>query len=130
RQARDARWRIGWIAYQNGRWADATDAFATAAQGAGPAAAPDAWYWRARSQERGGDRDAAARGYRALLDAAPASYYAYWAEDRLEGGVPPRRARVAAPLAGAIREPPAGADVYHWQKARELQAAGVSSAAR
>ena len=130
RQARDARWRIGWIAYQNGRWADATDAFAAAAQGAGPADAPDAWYWRARSQERGGDRDAAARGYRALLDAAPASYYAYWAENRLEGGVPLRRVRVAAPLPDAIGEPPAGADVYHWQKARELQAAGVSSAAR
>ena len=130
RQARDARWRIGWIAYQGGRWADASDAFAAAAQGAGPADAPDAWYWRARAQERGGDRDAAARGYRALLDAAPASYYAYWAEDRLEGGVPLRRVRVAAPLPDAIGEPPAGADVYHWQKARELQAAGVSSAAR
>ena len=126
RQARDARWRIGWIAYQSGRWA-ARDAFAAAARADRGRA--DAWYWRAQPGARRGSRRAA-RGYRALLDAAPASYYAYWAEDRLEGGVPLRRVRVAAPLPDTIGEPPAGADVYHWQKARELQAAGVSSAAR
>jgi soluble lytic murein transglycosylase len=130
RQAREARWRIGWIAYQQGRWSEASDAFAAAAQGRGPADAPDAYYWRARSLERAGDRDGAARGYRALLDAAPASYYAYWAEERLQGAPAMRQVRVVPPLPTAIGEPPAGADVYHWQKARELQAAGVLGASR
>ena len=130
RQAREARWRIGWIAYQDGRWQEAAEAFATAAQGAGPVDAPDAYYWRARSLERAGDRDGAARGYRALLEAAPASYYAYWAEERLQGAPALRRVTVVAPLPDAIGDPPAGADAYHWQKARELQAAGVLGAAR
>lgn len=130
RQAREARWRIGWIAYQQGRWADAAAAFAAAGNGSGPAEAPDAYYWRARSLERAGDREAATRGYRALLDAAPGSYYAYWAEERLQGTSTRRRVRVVPPLPSALGAPPPGADAYHWQKARELQAAGALGAAR
>lgn len=129
RQAREARWRIGWITYQEGRWQDAAGAFSAAAQGGGPADAPDAWYWRARSLERAGDRDGAVRGYRALLDAAPGSYYAYWAEQRVEGR-PAAPGTVAAPTPVAIGAPPPGADAYHWQKARELTAAGVLGPAR
>lgn len=130
RQAREARWRIGWVAYQQGRFAEAAAAFAAAAQGAGPAEAPEAYYWRARSLERAGDREAALRGYRAILDAAPASYYAYWAEARLHGTPPRRRVRVVPPPPAAIGAPPPGADGYHWQKARELQAVGALGAAR
>ena len=129
RQAREARWRIGWIAYQEGRWTDAAAAF-SAAQGGGVADAPDAAYWRARSLERAGDREGAARGYRALLASAPGSYYAYWAEQRLEGRRTAPQRSVATPPQAAIGPPPAGADAYHWQKARELQAAGVLTSAR
>lgn len=130
RQAREARWRIGWIAYQEGRWAEAAEGFAAAAQGSSPADAPDAHYWRARSLERAGQGDAATRGYRALLAAAPASYYAYWAEERLRGAPAARRIDIAPPPPEVIGDPPAGADSYHWQKARELQAAGSLAAAR
>lgn len=129
RQAREARWRIGWIAYQEGRWSDAAAAFAVAAPG-GAADAPDATYWRARSLERAGDRVGAARGYRALLDAAPGSYYASWAEQRLGGAPPAPPAAIAAPTPAPIGAAPAGADAYHWHKARELQAAGALPAAR
>ncbi|MFN8643507.1 MAG: transglycosylase SLT domain-containing protein [Candidatus Binatia bacterium] len=124
RQAPEARWRIGWIAYQDGRWRDAAAAF-SAAQGGGVADAPDAAYWRARSLERAGERDEALRGYRALLDAAPGSYYAYWAEQRLSGTTAPRQVVVSPPPPVALGAPPAGADAYHWRKAGALQAAGA-----
>lgn len=129
-QARDARWRIGWIAYRQGRFADAANAFAAAAQGGGPAQAPEAWYWRARALERAGDRAAATTGYRAVLDQAPASYYAYWAEQRLSRPRPPAAVHVAGSPPRQLGAPPAGTDGYHWQKARELQAVGMNSAAR
>ncbi len=128
-QARDARWRIGWIRYQQGRWADAVDAFEQAAGGRGPAADPEASYWAARARERGGDGAAAARGYAALLAAAPASYYAGLAEQRL-GRASPAPKPPAAPAPLDVPAAPAGADVYHWTRARELQAIGRHPDAR
>ena len=129
-QARDARWRIGWIAYRQARFGDAAAAFAAAAQGAGPAQAPEAWYWRARSLDRAGDRAAALAGYRAVLDQAPASYYAHWAEQRLSGTAATAPMRVPSPVPRQLAAAPAGTDGYHWNKARELQAAGQGGAAR
>lgn len=128
--AREAGWRIGWIDYQEGRYREAAAAFGRAASGAGSSAAPESEYWQARSLERAGDREAADSLYRALLAAAPASYYAQLAEQRL--GQPPPRAQIGAapaPLAD-IGAPPPGADPYHWVRARELHAIGLRAPSR
>jgi soluble lytic murein transglycosylase len=127
-QARDARWRIGWIDYRAGDWRDAARAFAAAAQGRGAAAAPDAVYWQARALERAGDRGAAAALYRDLLEQAPDSYYADWAEQRL--GEPRRTGSVTPPRPPQLGAPPSGSDPYHWTRARELVAGGLRPLAR
>lgn len=127
-QAREARWRIGWIDYRAGNWRDAARAFAAAAQGRGAAAAPDAVYWQARSLERAGDRGAATALYRQLLAQAPDSYYADWADHRL--GATRRGGAVAPPRTPQLGAPPPGSDPYHWIRARELVAGNLRPLAR
>jgi soluble lytic murein transglycosylase len=128
--AREARWRIGWMEYQDGRFGDAAAAFEAAARAAGSGSAAEAEYWQARALERAGDDAAADRIYRALVAAAPASYYARWAEQRL-GMAATRAGPVAVPpTPDAIGPPPAGTDPYHWVRAGELCAIGVRPAAR
>jgi len=123
-QAGEARWRIGWILYQQGRFPAAASAFADAAAGATGAARAEALYWRGRSLERAGDRAGALGIYDTLLAEAPASYYAYWAEQRIgrpAAGLQP----IAPPAPRAIGPVPPGGDPYHWSRAVELQAMGL-----
>ncbi|MDX2165602.1 MAG: transglycosylase SLT domain-containing protein [Deltaproteobacteria bacterium] len=128
-QAREARWRIGWIAYQAGDYRAAASAFDAAAQGRGAAAAPDAVYWEGRALQRAGERAAAAARYREVLEQAPGSYYATWAARRL-GTETAVTATPAPPPRPAIGAPPPGSDPYHWMRARELVAAGLQPLAR
>ncbi|MEO8605143.1 MAG: transglycosylase SLT domain-containing protein [bacterium] len=129
-QSREARWRIGWIRYQAGDWNDAAAAFAAAAQGRDAAAAPDVVYWQARALERAGDRAAAARLYRAIIDQAPANYYALWASRRLGEERSATAALPAPPPTPVLGAVPSGTAPYHWDHARELAAAGLRPLAR
>jgi len=129
-QAREARWRIGWIHYSARQWSAAAQAFDAAAQGRDVAAAPDAIYWQARALERAGDRAAAARLYRSVLEHAPASYYALWAAQRLGEAGAGSRVPAVAPPQRQLGDAPGGSDAYHWTRARELAAAGLRPAAR
>lgn len=124
RLAREARWRIGWLHYRQGRWQEAADAFGRLIAGPETESA-DAIYWRARSLERAGRREAAEELYRRLLTEAPTTYYAHWAERRLGRSSlnPPRT--MPPPPVGQIGPPPAGADPYHSVRARELHASGL-----
>ena len=128
--AHEARWRIGWIRYEQGRWREAAAAFERAGGDADVGAAADAYYWQARALERAGDRAGGEHIYRALVAAAPGSYYALWAEQRL--GRPSKQPRaIAAPAtARDIGPAPAATDPYHWVRARELRAAGLQPIAR
>jgi soluble lytic murein transglycosylase-like protein len=128
--AHEARWRVGWIYYQQGRWREAAAAFSGVSASSSPGAAADADYWRARALERGGDAATAATIYSAILSEAPASYYSHWAEQRL-GRAPSAAQAISAPRpAQDIGPPPPSADPYHWIRARELHAAGLSPLAR
>jgi peptidoglycan lytic transglycosylase len=130
-QAREARWRIGWIRYQQGRWRDAAAIFG-ALEGRTTAAGADARYWRARALERAGDDGAAREIYEQILERAPDSYYAQWAERRLHVASQPAAATTAADLEAVAIGPPPGEAVqrYHYVRARELQAAGLKPLAR
>lgn len=126
--AHDARWRVGWIHYQRGRYGEAAAAFARSAAGAGPAAAPDAYYWQARAVERAGDRAAAERLYARISTEASGSYYAELADQRLGRTVAP--APITGPPAPQIGAAPSGSDPFHWIRAAELQAIGLHPLAR
>jgi soluble lytic murein transglycosylase len=80
---REARWRIGWIHFGRGDWARAERAFAPLARCPLVEACADALYWQARALERQGRTPSALALYRRLVDRAPTSCYAMWAEDRL-----------------------------------------------
>jgi len=79
----EARWRLGWCAYQEGRYAEATEHFTALLE-----AIPDplerlgARYWRARSLEKLGAR-AADEELRALAIEYPLSYYGWRAAGRV-----------------------------------------------
>lgn len=127
--AREAKWRIGWIRYERGQWRAAAEEFGRLARESKKKQAVDALYWQARALENAGSTDAARAIYRRVLDEWPASYYAYWAEQRLEGSVP-RPARIAGPAPGVLGPPPSTAsDLFHGERARELQRIGLSAAA-
>ena len=131
RLACEARWRVGWIYYRDSRWRDAADTFGRLEKTGRGGRTADARYWQARALEHAGDHDGAQRIYHQLLNAAPTSYYAHWAEKRL-GLTPVVDTGIVAPqFANGIGEPPAGvADRYHLIRARELQALGLPGPAR
>ena len=129
-QAREARWRIGWIRYQAGAWPEAAAAFAAAAQGRGVSGAPDAVYWQARALERAGDRAAAKELYRTLLERAPASYYGDWAARRLGEARDSGAAPAVPPRPGAVGAAPPDTDPDQWVRARGLVAADLRPQAR
>jgi soluble lytic murein transglycosylase len=122
---REARWRLAWVPYRLGRYGDAAAAFAATA-GISPPDRAGAYYWQARAHERDGERAAARDAYARVLEVAPESYYATLVERRLRAAAP--RPETPRPLAG---EPPPAltGERYHWERSRELQAAGLGRAA-
>lgn len=119
RFAADSAWRAAFLRYQSGDASGAVAAFA--ALGAGD----DARYWQARALAKAGDEDAARALLATLRERAPASYFAWWADERL--GRP--RTRPDFPRAGAPTAvaPPAlgGAAAEHLTRARLLVAIGL-----
>jgi soluble lytic murein transglycosylase len=118
---REARWRLAWGAYEDGRWDNADAAFAEL----GRASAQDeaaATYWQGRIRDRRDGAGAGAPLYRAVVDQAPDTYYAELSEARLLETAPPPPAPL--PLSG---EPPESltAHAYHWSRSRELHAIGL-----
>ena len=71
-----AAWKVGWLAYKQGRFADAARTFETAA-GAFPRAdfRPSWLYWAARSHDRRGEAPAANTLYRVVAGDYLHSYY-------------------------------------------------------
>lgn len=82
--AREARFRLGLFAFDDGEWADADDLFErTSADADVDLDRLRARYWRARTSEARGRNDTAADGYRALVHDAPLGWYAMLARERL-----------------------------------------------
>lgn len=124
--AHEARWRVGWIRYGQGRWQEAAETFAAIARSEGAESGADGLYWEARALEHAGQRGTALDIYRQILETAPWSYYAYWAEQRLGENRVASAAPRTTPIAQRIGPAPGAADDdFHLVRARALQAAGV-----
>jgi soluble lytic murein transglycosylase len=120
RFAADSAWRAGFVRWQQGAFADAATAFATLG------ARDDARYWRARALAAAGDDDAARAELEALRASSPASFYAWWVDERL--GAP--RTRPDFPRADrrtTRTQPPSltGAAASHDVRGRVLVAIGL-----
>jgi len=83
--AREAAWNTGWRHYRAGRYDKAISVFSLKAAPE-PGGEEMFLYWRARSLERMGDIDEAARLYRLLCAASSRDYYCRMAEKRLVAG--------------------------------------------
>jgi soluble lytic murein transglycosylase len=80
--AKAALWRLGWSAYQAGRFTDALVYFeALERREEDPIAALRPRYWSARAAERDG-RDGAVQSFAAIAREYPLSYYGWRARDR------------------------------------------------
>jgi soluble lytic murein transglycosylase len=114
-----ARWKIGWIAYQQHQLQAARAAWLRLAQDA-PASetAPAALYWAARAAAALGRADQAAQIYRTAAQQYPDTYYGQQAAARLGA---PLRVGVAPPPA----DPPTG-EVHLLDRYRELDALAQS----
>lgn len=124
--ARDARWRLAWIPYQQGDLAAADAGFA--ALGAGSAKDRAAgFYWRARVAARRHDTDGERALLAEVLRESPDAYYADLAERELGTSAPPPD----PPTPLALREPPPSVAMhhYHWSRTVELGAIGMEAAA-
>ncbi len=76
RYADRAAWKIGWLAYKNGQFAEAAATFEAAAVAFPRANYRPSWlYWAARSHDRLGHRPAAAALYRVAASDYRNSYY-------------------------------------------------------
>jgi len=80
--AREAAWNTGWMHYRGGRYDKALGVFSLKAPPE-PGGEEMFLYWRARSVEKMGDIDGAARLYKRLCAASFRDYYCRMAEKRL-----------------------------------------------
>lgn len=123
--AREARWRLAWMPYRRGDFVEAERAF----EDLGAADEKDraaASYWRGRVLALQG-RDAEGRdALAAVLELAPDGYYADLAERALATTAP-----APPPPTPIALTPPASIALhaYHWDRSRELRAAGMTDAA-
>jgi len=129
--AREAKWQQGWMAYRRSNFRRAKTLFSQLArQAASTRPGEAALYWQGRSAERAGDKDEAARLYRRLLQKDPDSYYALWAEKRLNVSLTPLILDLtdsipAVSLAVAVPE-----ERPHFLRSQELKTLGLFSLAR
>jgi soluble lytic murein transglycosylase len=80
-----ARWRLGWCSYEDGRYREAAEHFAELLKTIpDPLEQLSARYWRARSLEKLGAREAADE-FRSLATEYPLSYYGWRAAGRVDG---------------------------------------------
>jgi len=78
----DIPWRIGWIHYRRGEYAEALDDFRNRDDSQEMTLQRNA-YWIARTLEKMGKKDEAVEEYNKLVNAKPYGYYALWAYGRL-----------------------------------------------
>jgi len=85
-----ARWRLGWCAYQDGRYREGAEHFTKLLQTiSDPLERLSARYWRARSLQKLGAGEAAGE-FRAIASEYPLSYYGWRSAGRVDES-PPRR---------------------------------------
>ncbi len=127
--AAQALWRLGWIAYLEGDFARASQAFGRLVElPAGSAYRLAAAYWAGRARENLGESGEAQRLFRLLLAAAPRSYYGILAARHASGNARAPEtplpikfpADPLAPLAAELR----------FMKAEALRALGLIDHAR
>ena len=79
-----ALWRLGWSAWKRGDFANAQIYFSEmSVRSADDASRLQARYWKARSGERLGDKDASRREFESIAGGWPLSYYGWRAQARL-----------------------------------------------
>jgi soluble lytic murein transglycosylase len=123
RFADDSSWRAGFARYQSGDTAGAASTFAALGE------RDDARYWQARALEKSGDRAAARALFAALRDSAPASYVAWWVDERI--GPPasrpsfPRAGEHGPPGPPAIPPTLGGVAAYHYSRGQVLASIGL-----
>lgn len=101
-----AAWKAGWWAYRNDQYAEAATLFETAAVTYRRADYRPSWlYWAARAREQLGEREAAAAGFRRVIEFYRNSYYGRLAMLELEQLVRPNRP-AGAPVSPASRTLP------------------------
>ena len=118
---RDARWRVAWMPYAAGRYAEAVTAFADLARAA-DAERVAGLYWQGRARAQLGDTAGGRRALEEALAMAPETYYAELAEHRLDVAAPPPAP--PAPLTGDA-PPSLTFRAYHWSRSEELRDAGL-----
>ena len=129
--AQEGKWRQGWMAYRHDDFHRAQMLFSgLVRQAAGTTSGKAALYWQARSAEHAGEKDQAARLYRRLLQQYPYSYYALWAEKRLNAPLAPLALNNAdsAPTLNLTSFAPEARS--HFLRSQELKALGLLLLAR
>ena len=105
-EASEARWRLGWIALQGGRHAEAEARFREAAPAADAALfrgeAARAWYWAAKTMEARGLSSEAV--LRKVAERYPLAYYGARARERLSMPAPALPVADDAPLSREAAE--------------------------
>jgi soluble lytic murein transglycosylase-like protein len=124
RHAAETRWFIGWSLVRLGRHAEARDSFGLLLKNHPRSSlAPGATYWKSRTLELDGDKEAAERGYAEVLRRWPVSGHAWHAARHLEKSFP---LQPAAEL-GAL---PKMLDVPAFHRGGEMADAGFELWAR
>ena len=126
--ARDAAWRLAWLFYKSGQFAEAAIAFRHVANLRQPGPyGTAAIYWQARSAENRQDSDAAVEIYRRLVNGGSDLYYQLRASRRLERlnvSVELPQPRKPAPVTVfEVLPPPEGE--FHYKRANELGELGL-----
>lgn len=82
----EAAWELGWILYNNGRFAEAIEALERSSELATSSLERGrGTYWAAMARWRSGDRDGAVRTFQRLVAERPLTWYALLAQSRLRG---------------------------------------------
>jgi soluble lytic murein transglycosylase len=127
----DAMWRLAWLYYRAGDWANAFAGFAALAGDAREASQRmSAGYWQARTAEKLGDPEAAKQVYLQLVRASEESYYqalAASALQRLGHTVDEPKTPTPAMRTASEADPPLTPEVgFHLRRARELTAMALN----
>ncbi len=138
--AEEAVWRLGWLAYREGRWAEAIKILeGHVARRPNSPLAGQFGYWIGRSAERAGLPEKAASAFRGVCSRFPRSYYCRQADSRLARlKLPPTardpdlRGRAASENGDRLPNGPSPALVgdRHYAIARELLRLDLKSEAR
>lgn len=129
-QKLDAQWRIGWIHYQNGRYAEAVESLQPLQRKDDVQVASKAQYWTARSLERLKDAKAA-EVYQQLCRHYALTYYCQLVQMRAEPSQPVPVSLEALSAAAGRPEDSRSTILQdiHYQRASELKLLGMDQEA-